>query len=63
MAEFTDLGRSMDEGAAACVDEQTVQSIKNWFLNHVIAEDRLYADFFFRVRGGRVPPHGPSGRS
>jgi hemerythrin len=58
MAEFTDLRRCLNDSETGCMDEETVQSIKNWFFNHVIAEDRLFADYFFRVCNGRIPDDG-----
>jgi hemerythrin len=55
MAEFVDLrGRLADE-TTSHVDLDTVQGIRNWFFNHVIAEDREYAAYFFKACGGRLP--------
>ena len=55
MAEFVDLRRRLADETTCYIDPDTVQGIRNWFFNHVIAEDREYAAYFFSVRGGRMP--------
>jgi hemerythrin len=55
MAEFVDLRRRLADETTRYVDPDTVQGIRNWFFSHVIAEDREYAAYFFRVCGGRIP--------
>lgn len=59
MAEFTDLRRCLERDGSQCMDLQTLQSIKDWFFNHVIAEDRVYAEYFFADCGGRLPDENP----
>jgi len=55
MAEFVDLRRRLADETTRYVDPDTVQGIRNWFFNHVIAEDREYAAYFFKACGGRMP--------
>ena len=55
MAEFVDLRRRLADETTRYLDPDTVQGIRNWFFNHVIAEDREYAAHFFKVCGGRIP--------
>ncbi len=56
MAEFLDLRRALDRDLAQSLSRETLQEFKRWFFNHVIAEDRLYADYF-QSRAGRQDPH------
>jgi len=63
MAEFVDLRRRLAEQTTRCIDPDTVQGIRNWFFNHVIAEDREYAAYFFKVCGGRLPEATAEGSS
>jgi hemerythrin len=63
MAEFVDLRRRLADETTRYIDPATVQGIRNWFFNHVIAEDREYAAYFFKVFGGRIreaPSEGSS---
>jgi len=46
MAELVDLRRSITATDAHCLSESAAEGIKRWFFNHVIAEDRTYADFY-----------------
>ncbi|MCU0972204.1 MAG: hemerythrin domain-containing protein [Gammaproteobacteria bacterium] len=55
MAEFVDLRRRLADESTRYVDAETVQSFRHWFFNHVIAEDREYAAYFFKACGGRIP--------
>jgi hypothetical protein len=63
MAEFVDLRRRLAEPTTRCIDPDTVRGIRNWFFNHVIAEDREYAAYFFKVCGGRLPEPTAEGSS
>jgi hemerythrin len=54
MAEFVDLRRRLADETTRYIDRATVQGIRNWFFNHVIAEDREYAAYLFKVFGGRI---------
>jgi hemerythrin len=49
MAEFVDLQRCVAAGAARCLNEEAADSVKRWFFNHVIAEDKRFAEFYFRA--------------
>lgn len=51
MAELIEVKRLLDERQARCIDEETAAGLKRWFFNHVIAEDRRYADFYFEQLG------------
>jgi hemerythrin len=55
MAEFIDLRRRLADATTRYIDPETLQGIRSWFFNHVIAEDREYAAYFFRVCRGRIP--------
>jgi hemerythrin len=46
MAELVDLQRSIMATDTHCLSEAAAEGIKRWFFNHVIAEDREYADFY-----------------
>jgi hemerythrin len=48
MAELVDLQRSIIATDAHCLSEAAAEGIKRWFFNHVIAEDREYAEFYLR---------------
>ena len=63
MAEFVDLRRRLADETTCYIDPDTVQGIRNWFFNHVIAEDREYAAYFFKVCGGRIPEATSEGSS
>ena len=43
MAEFVDLRRRLADETTPYIDPATVRGIRNWFFNHVIAEDQEYA--------------------
>jgi hemerythrin len=55
MAEFVDLRRRVAEETTLYIGAQTAQGFRHWFFNHVIAEDREYAAYFFEACGGRIP--------
>jgi hypothetical protein len=62
MAEFVDLRRRLADETTPYIDPATVRGIRNWFFNHVIAEDREYAPTSSRwLAGGfrRPPPRDP----
>jgi hemerythrin len=46
LAEFVLLRRDLDANPELMVDRATLEGIKGWFLNHVIAEDKVYAAFY-----------------
>lgn len=48
MAEFIQLRRDLESTGGDSLDAATVQSIKHWFFNHVVAEDKRFADFYFQ---------------
>mgnify|MGYP003573638301 CR=1 FL=1 len=51
IAELTEMERVLRETRASCIDEAAAESLKRWFLDHVIAEDRLYAEYYFEQLG------------
>jgi hemerythrin len=51
MAELTELRRLLWESGADSIDEETAAGLKRWFLNHVVAEDQSYANYYFRRLG------------
>jgi len=62
MAEFVDLRRRLADETTRYVDPDTVQGIRNWFFNHVIAEDRSTRPTSSGcVAGGcrKAPPRDP----
>ena len=46
LAEFTDLRRTLEQDGAPGLNPETLQAFKRWFFNHVIVEDRDYADYY-----------------
>lgn len=52
LAELVALGRKLRGSAAAVLDPAEMRGIKDWFFNHVIAEDRRFAVFYHRIGGG-----------
>jgi hemerythrin len=46
LAEFVDLQRRMTRGAGARLDASSLSEIKDWFFNHVVGEDRNFADYY-----------------
>ena len=48
MAEFAVLRREIVSGERSDLDAGDLQSIKQWFFNHVIAEDRRFAVYYHR---------------
>lgn len=49
MAEFIDLRRGISRGGAAVLDEDDQTSIRHWFFNHVVAEDRRFGVYYSNV--------------
>ncbi len=45
LAEFTDLRRALEQDGAPGLNPETLQAFKRWFFNHVIVEDRDYAEY------------------
>jgi hemerythrin len=48
MAELVDLKRSIVASGARSLSQEAAEGIKRWFFNHVIAQDREFADFYHR---------------
>ncbi|MEA3278568.1 MAG: hemerythrin family protein [Pseudomonadota bacterium] len=48
MAELIDLRRALVLASTQRLDRETIEDIKAWFFNHVIAEDQRYAEYYFR---------------
>jgi hemerythrin len=46
MAEFVDLRRSITRSCATALDAEDQASIRHWFFNHVVAEDRRFGAFY-----------------
>jgi len=46
VAELIDLRRALAGDSADELDLEMLADIKRWFFNHVIAEDRAYADYY-----------------
>jgi hemerythrin len=59
MAEFLDLRRDLVEDFSLHLRSATLEEFKHWFFNHVISEDRLYAEFY-RAAGGETTDAGRS---
>jgi hemerythrin len=53
MAEFLDLRRDLVDDFSRHLRPATLEEFKHWFFNHVISEDRLYAEFY-RAAGGET---------
>jgi len=49
MAEFVDLRRSITRSDASALDAGDLTSIRHWFFNHVVAEDRRFGVFYSDV--------------
>jgi hemerythrin len=47
MAELIELRRELLDRPNQPLDEESAAGIKRWFFNHVIAEDRRYAAYYF----------------
>jgi hemerythrin len=52
LAELVVLRRIVGDSNASALDPAELRGIKDWFFNHVIAEDRRFAAFY-RGIGGR----------
>lgn len=51
MAELIDVARSHAERGAPCVGAEAAEGIKRWFFDHVIAEDRRFAQYYHERLG------------
>jgi hemerythrin len=51
LAELVALARLLRGADAKVLDPAELRSIKDWFFNHVIAEDRRFADYYRRIGG------------
>lgn len=49
LAELVDLRRSLETEGAAGLDPEILGDVKRWYFNHVIAEDRVYAQYYRRI--------------
>jgi hemerythrin len=56
MAEFVDLRRQLPAGRTSLTEAERSE-IRTWFLNHVVAEDRRFAEYYRDVVCAR--PHSP----
>ena len=45
-AEFADMRRALGQEPGPVLGSETLQDLKRWFFNHVIAEDRAYVDYY-----------------
>jgi hemerythrin-like metal-binding protein len=55
LAEFSELRRGLEHDPTRTLGTEAIQAFKRWFFNHVIAEDRHYAEFY-RSLAPRPPP-------
>jgi hemerythrin-like metal-binding protein len=51
LAELVALRRMLEGSSAILLDPAEVRGIKDWFFNHVIAEDRRFAVYYRRIGG------------
>lgn len=49
MAEFVDLRRTLADQSRRSLSRDDQQSIKHWFFNHVIAQDKRFAAYYRHV--------------
>ncbi len=49
LAEFVLLQRDMEADQDLGLDQAILEGIKSWFLNHVIAEDKVYAAYYHQA--------------
>jgi len=56
MAEFVDLRRSVTLSGASALDADDQTSIRHWFFNHVVAQDRRFGVFYSEVVCGAKGP-------
>ncbi len=54
LAEMVALVRMLEGVEAAVLDPAELRSLKDWFFNHVIAEDRRFAVFYRRIGGAEA---------
>ncbi len=60
LAEFSELHRALEKDGGETLGPDTLEAFKRWFFNHVIAEDRGYADYYHDMIAARPAPK-PSG--
>ena len=59
MAEFVSMHRSLTANKVTKLEPEIIQGIKEWFFDHVIAEDRQYATFYFEKYGKPPAENAP----
>lgn len=65
LAELVDLHRDLRASGAERIDEESLEQVRDWFLHHVVAEDRRFAWYYYRQMGasGRVARHDNRGQA
>lgn len=53
MAEFVLLRQDLERDLAENMGAETIEGFKCWFLDHVVAEDHVYAEYFHDRFGDR----------
>jgi len=51
LAELVDLQRRLVASGAERIDEDDLELVRDWFLNHVVTEDRRFASHYYRGLG------------
>jgi hemerythrin len=59
LAELVSMQRAVMSRGAHALDTLALQGIKDWFCDHVVAEDRRYAAFYFQSRPAGAPSAPP----
>ena len=49
LAEFVDLHRRVAAREDALLDASNLSEVRDWFFNHVVAEDKNFADFYHKA--------------
>lgn len=55
LAEFMQLRRALSDAPEGTLEAETLEDFKRWFFDHVIAEDRAYADYYRTASARRTP--------
>lgn len=55
MAEYTEMLRRWQEQDLRVFDEVTQEGVRRWLLDHILASDREFASFYFRICGQNGP--------
>lgn len=48
MAEFIHMRREIKESGVESLDQATLKHLKAWFFNHVVSEDKRFAEYYFK---------------